>query len=917
MIRNCFTLLILFLSHLLLAQSNPILEGKIVNTHSKPIENAEVYTIDGLSHTFSDQEGNYSIELSEGENIIQISARGYSTIEDTIVVTNESKIVLNKILYSQTTTELSSVNIVVSKSKELEATLIEDQKKSTFIIENIGAKELDRKGVTDVASAVTKMAGISKQEGSNVIFVRGLGDRYNSTTLNGLPIPSNDPEYKNLDLGILSTDILSHVELDKTFNGFYFGDFAGGNINIVTKKQTSKGFISIGLSSKANANAISDSKFKLQEGISKWGFASVKNPRRLDRFAFQNPLNPSYVPALGNGISLSLGQRFHFEGEKKLSFYLTTSFDRGFESIKEGKLRSGINAQDIVQGKDFDQFESFQYNTQTTGFFNALFQPNLQNQLSFNSIFVNSSNQKLEEGFGYMRDNANEGGYLRRGTYVQNQLWINQLLGEHRLNSQSNINWGIAYNQLTSKMPDRFQNMVEWKSSLNQFVLANSSASLNHRYFQELEENELAANLSYNLRFLTVDNEVYKGELLMGYNARIKSRNFEAMQYNLAPKNGQMVVDFYDLDAFYNQANFDNGLFTINTFSGQSLQPQFYEGEQYIHGGFANISYKFSPKFNVNLGLRVEQVRQSVSWNTSLDPKGNKNKLDEIQLLPNLNLKYELNSKQNLRFAASKTYTLPQFKERALFMYEELGETVYGWPTTYASTDYNLDLKWELFPKINELLSLALFGKYIENPINKFTVASSTNDISYANTGDWGYVYGAELELRKNLYKSTSINPLQIQLGSNISYAKTHQELNNEKVYIETLLSNGSRLNANFTNAKDRFQGASDWLVNADITFQKFWSPDANLIVSLVYNYFSDRIYALGTDNRGNIVELGLSTLDFIVKSKINSTLGIQLKAQNLLNPTFQRVQQNSYSDVTVLSYKKGAQISLGINFQF
>jgi hypothetical protein len=53
----------------------------------------------------------------------------------------------------------------------------------------------------------------------------------------------------------------------------------------------------------------------------------------------------------------------------------------------------------------------------------------------------------------------------------------------------------------------------------------------------------------------------------------------------------------------------------------------------------------------------------------------------------------------------------------------------------YASDDYNLDLKWEMFPKSDELISVTAFGKYILNPMNEVTISSSSNDISYINTG--------------------------------------------------------------------------------------------------------------------------------------------------------------------------------------
>lgn len=902
---------------LLKAQSSGVIYGNITDDTGFPVM-ADIFIDGTIYSTYTDENGSYLLEVEEGTYPLVVSSFGYEEVISEISISQGERIEFSIVLKSENTMQLSEAVVIGQTNKETETALLNEQKKSVTITENIGAKELERKGVSDIATAVTKVSGISRQEGSNVVYVRGLGDRYNSTTMNGLPIPSNDPEYKNMDLSILSTDIVGFIGIDKVYSGTFFGDFAGGNVNIVPKKQTGKGFFSFGMTARGNSNALKDENFKLQSGINWMGFDKAKNPLTLSSFAFENSLNPKNSGSLGSGFSFSGGESFRTGETGKIGLFATAGFDSDYTSIEEGFLRSGVSVEGDAKGKDFEQYDAYTYTTSTTGLLNLFYQTNRRNLISFNSLFVNSSSQKLEEGSGYMRDNANEGGMLRRGTFVQNTLWVNQLLGEHKFGERTELNWAVGYNSITSDMPDRFQNIVEWKSELNHYVVAGSSASLNHRYFQVLDENEIAGNMVFNYKFAKNPDLGYKGKLTVGYNGRFKNREFEAMQYNLRPASNQSYADFNNMDGFFNQASFEAGLFEIRTFSGAtSIEPQFYNGEQNIHGGFLNLEYKLSPKFTAVIGLRGEYVSQLVEWNTSLDPAGNENELEEFQFLPSLNLKYELTEKQNLRFAASKTYTLPQFKERALFMYEDLGETVYGWPTTYASTDYNADLKWELFPGAGELISVAAFGKYIENPINKFTVTSSTYDVSYANTGDWGYAVGGELELRKSLFRTHTNNPVQLTAGANISYIHTHQELNNEKVFNETLLSNGKRMNADFTNTEDAFQGASDLLLNGDLTFIKDWERGGNLMATIAYNHFSDRIYALGSEGKGNIVEKGFGTLDFILRTKVSENIGINFNARNLLNPDIDRVQENADRDITVLHYKKGMNFSLGINYQF
>ena len=137
---------------------------------------------------------------------------------------------------------LNEIQITGSVSKESESALLTEQRKATTIDQKIGAEELNRKGVSDVAAALTKTTGISKEEGSGNVFVRGLGDRYNITTLNGLPLPSNNPSKKNIDLGIFSTDIVEFIGIDKTYAVKNYGDFAGANVNIASKNYKGNGF---------------------------------------------------------------------------------------------------------------------------------------------------------------------------------------------------------------------------------------------------------------------------------------------------------------------------------------------------------------------------------------------------------------------------------------------------------------------------------------------------------------------------------------------------------------------------------------------------------------------------------------------------------------------------------------------------
>src|SRR5690606_29067870 len=184
--------------------------------------------------TQTDFDGNYKLELLPGDYTLLYSFIGYDDLEAKIKVKADDKIVVNQSLQSNSIS-IEEIVINVVQSREKVSALLKDRQQSVEIKQNIGAQELNVKGISDVASAVAKTSGVSKQEGSGNVYVRGLGDRYNSTSLNGLPVPSNDPEKKNIDLGIFSTDIVETISIDKVYGSRISGDFAGGNIDISSK----------------------------------------------------------------------------------------------------------------------------------------------------------------------------------------------------------------------------------------------------------------------------------------------------------------------------------------------------------------------------------------------------------------------------------------------------------------------------------------------------------------------------------------------------------------------------------------------------------------------------------------------------------------------------------------------------------
>ncbi|NKI26140.1 TonB-dependent receptor [Arenibacter sp. 6A1] len=941
--KYLLSLCFVIVSFQLHAQDHGSIAGTLTDKeyNNEPLAFANVIIKGSSTGTTTNFDGLYAIDnLAPGKYQLSFSYLGYQTVEVNDVEVVSGKVTtINIPMAASEGMSLDEVVVTTIARRDSENALLLDQKKAVSLKTAIGAQELARKGVGDVATAVTKTTGISKQEGSGGVFVRGLGDRYNNTTLNGLPLPSNNPSRKNIDLEIFSTDIVEFIGIDKTYSTTNYGDFAGANIDIASKNYVGSGFLELGLATGANSEAAAASKFYLNQGPNYSGFYTKKYPAfPLNNYNFTSSWDRTSAPApINASLSLKGGDSFSIGEDSRLNFFAVASFDNGYQ-LKEGINRGGVTVSGLSR-KDLD-FISYEYATNTTLMGNIGFKT-AATSLKFNSLYINTSSQKQQEYYGVIDafDYAPEGGaFLQRASFERTALLVNQLLGDHKLQDHIDLNWGVSYNTVDNNIPNRRQITLtpdDWDSPEGPKSFQQTlNTSDNHRFYQTLTENELAANIATSFKFnKNEEDDTYGGKLTLGYSGRLKTTDFEATQFNFRitkrDANGRLidqpiVENMYDMDAYFNQDNLSKGLFSIETFRGNAnnpiaLAPQTYDGNQDIHAGFVSGEYQFSSKFTMIAGLRGEQINQTISWSTSLDPSGDTSTFDAFEILPMLSLKYELNEKQNLKFAASKTYTLPQFKERALFQFEEVTTTYRGNPSLYASTDYNLDLKWELFPKSDELISLGVFAKYIQNPINDININSATNDLSYVNTGDHAIAGGAEFELRKNIFEKEKdagdyFLKDNLSIGFNASYMYSNQKLDADKVIRETTEA-GFPLSVDFSVEEDKLTGASDLLFNADVSYFSEYAQNKNVQATLAYNYFSDRIFALGTEGKGNLVEKGMGSLDLIVKTKLNQNLSLGLSAKNLLNPAMERIQETQ--EITVLSYKKGSSVKLSLSYNF
>ncbi len=899
----------LSLCNLVFSQGKGVVSGIVTDKEmgGEPLPFANVFVKGTSIGGTTDFDGKYSLNVPAGNQTIVFSFVGYETIEKAVVVKEGQTITVNQLLGANQGVQLEEVKISASVSREKESALILEQKKAVSIKTSIGAQELSKKGVSNAAAAVTKTAGVSK--GAKNVVVRGLGDRYNSTTLNGLPLPSEDPEYKNISLSFFDTSIIQSVGINKVFSSDINGDVGGANIDIVSKDLRKKRVANLGVSLSGNSQTLAKKDFQTIDGTNRLGIQKLNHEvTDLNTYSFSNSFKPKTQNfQLNNSFSFNYGKKYSVGEEGTLSYFVVGGFS-GAYNFTEGNVRQTTNDGVAEPFRDME-FSQYTYNTSQLLMGNLKYKSGKGLDLAFNHLFIHNNKQSVGDYYG--KDDPQEEGdlvFLRRQQTNNNELYVNQLLAKYKFNDRLTVEGKGALNFVRGNEPDRRSN--EYLIRNGETRPNTSSAGTNERYFSKLQENDYAAKgkLSYKLNANEDDKSVFD----FGADYRYTERLFAATIFNHDFTGNGPIIDINNPDATFNQASIDNNIFSLQTGRGRrnedagTFVPFTYRGKRLVSGAFSNVVYQLGEKLILSGGVKFERAVQRVTYDTNIGSSREDGaaEIDKSYILPSFNVKYSFNEDNIFRLAASQTYTYPQFKETAPFKYQDINFASQGNPNLKPSDNYNLDIKYEHYMSSGELVSLTGFYKMIKNPISRSEISSAGNVLTYLNVGKDAYVYGVELEARKKLVDNEE-KDYQLKAGLNASYLYSRVNLNSNSI-------------AQFQQSSSELEGATPFLLNADLAFTKKYE-NSEFTSSIVLNYFSDRVYSIGTRGFENIIEKGIPTLDLVSSLKLAKKYNFKLKLVNLLNPEFQTSRDGSVnkSSVVLRNYKKGVNISLGFSYDF
>ena len=873
------------------------IKGTVTDKQTRePLTGATIQIAGTTQGTVADVDGNYSLDVNNGIYTLAIKYVGYKDIIINNVKAGKSDLILNFELESDAQA-LGEVSVVARKNLEGERALQMERRKATLAIENLGSKEMSLKGISNVEEGVKKITGISVTDAGQLI-VRGLGDRYSTTTLNGLPIASPNPDNKLIPLDLFPSSTVQNITVSKVYNAEAFADYSGAHIDINTKENITEDFFNIGFNTGGKFNTLGKDSYRMNRN------GSLFRTSAVDQAALNMPLSefdnyvktrnifdtsfavkkksslPDFSGNLGFGKNIGIGNQ-------TLSILASASAGNSFQNMDNAFYKT-LEATGSVQ--DNFAYDSYAQELKLAALGHIGYTLRRHDRIGYTFFYARNATDTYQRREGIDAEDHELTG-SNNITHIYS-LQNHQLDGVHSFGGreQWELTWGGSYSKTGSEEPDRRQVMYI-KNDNGALSLFKLNRQETMRYFGSLDEEEWNGNLA--MRWKWNENNFLK----LGVNYKNKSRDYKAtlFYYNLN-KIDPVITDIYDTDGFLNQENIADG----NVVVQRVMQPKdSYRAGNEIYSGYLLTDFYPVPSLLVNLGVRYEISRQWVDYATDGgDWYAERRNLDKNDLFPTLNLKYTVNDANSIHFSASRTVTRPSFIEMAPFLYQESygSAQIRGNNELQNGYNYNFDLRYEHFGKNGDMISLTAYFKYLDSPIERIQALQGGATLHSFQNADNGMAGGMEVELRKQLMKD-------LRLGANISYMYTNVKLPEGGAY---------------TNKERPLQGASPILANADLTYSPRFGEERQLNLALLYNLQGSRIHAVGVSKLGDIKQQTLHTLNFSAGYDINNHFSLKLLVNDLLNRAviFKQEVPSTGEEVEVERYKKGANFEIGFSYK-
>lgn len=914
------------------------IKGVVIDQKSKETLIGAVVTVDGTNvKAITNIDGNFLIDGMKKDKTytLYINYVGYKTQKIDGVQAKDADQV---IALQPDEQQLKEVTVTAVERRNTDAAMIQVVKNSPVIVSNVSAQEISRTQDTNAGEVIRRVPGVSLID-DKFVMVRGLSQRYNNVWVNGGAVPSSEADSRAFSFDIIPSSQIDNLTIVKSPTAEYPADYSGGFIIVNTKEIPAENSFNIAVGGNWNtSSAFQNFSYSKGSGTDFLGFDNGLRSLNGGIHAALNPqLNANGKPVgdyatslLGNGLNndwlvknrkplgdlklaASLNQRWMLGGRTlgMLAALNYTNEYRTYENMENNLYGIYDAANDKPNYLRHSVDDQYNNNVRLGAMLNFTF---LSKDGNHKYQLKNIFNQLATSRYTW-RDGVSAQSNLERSAeyyYRSRTTYNGQLTGKHTFTSDA-LDWSIGYAYANRHLPDRRRYLID--DALESGVYALSTGNDISREWTQLDEHilSLGVNDKHHFKFGNFEPDLQVGAYGEYRTREYQTRNFI---YNWNVSDNNMPSDFRHSDIptlLSSEANM--GYDKLYLLEEKQMRNN-YRGHNTLGAGYLALSLPFG-KLGIHAGVRFEHNDMELISNSRDYEKSESSrhyKTDDV--FPSLNTTYKINDQHQVRLSYGRSINRPEFREVSSSVYYDfdLASNVQG--NTELKNCYvdNLDLRYEWYPSRGELISLAVFYKHFDSPIEwTYTVAGGTDLIySYKNAKSANN-YGVELDIRKNLgfigLKDFSWSFNGALIKSKVQFEKGAKE-------------------------EDRpMQGQSPYLINTGIFYK---NAPLKMDIALLYNRIGKRIIGVGRsegstgdDSNSRVphsYEMPRNTIDFSLAKKFGEHLELKLNVRDLLA---EKIYYKQFADVTYSDgskkeveeiarcYKPGRNIGLQAIYKF
>lgn len=901
-----------------------------------PIIEAGVEAVGAGLKTRTDLDGKYQIKAAPGTYELRIFAPLYlGTRLSGVIVAAGKETSANASLKPEGDAAVEVVEVVAEARKAAEATQLLQRKAAPVVSDNIGAEEVKKAPDSSAAEIVQRLPSITVSE-DDFVFVRGLNERYTLGVLSKSRLPSTDPDKRVVPLNVFPADFIESINILKTYQPSMPGDAAGGLIDINLKDPPDRLTYGIGMSVSANTQVTGKSFDSYKGGrYDYFGFGEdYRTPDDLpDQFGPDNeegqpaPLGPAQQRAAASmfrniwdldsdgappdwDLNFNVGNAWG-----PLSVALFGKYKNEHKRRSNEVIADTVNQQG---GKNEFLYRRSEFDTELSGVLVGAWNISPEHKVNLRSFVYHYASDEVLNGVG-TTEAITTPQYPTFLEYEQGQLGVGQLTGAHHFD-WLDVDWRGALAQTSRALPDkRFYNYNTSPDDPSEPpVLATTQPSL-QREFDDLEEFSTDSAIDFTVPFATrlPGTDVWSGlpaklQAGLAYSFRKRDYALRRFNYQLASGSEQPL----DLTLSPEQLLVPNNIGTNFKFNEQTAASDSFHATQEIAALYGQFDLPLiRDRLRLIAGARLEYsyILSKGGYLTPVNrPPTFEIPINDLDVLPAINLVFSPRSDMNLRWGWSQTVSRPEFRElQPTEQFRPFGDrpVTGNEELTSASVD-SYDLRWEWFFGDRELVSLGGFYKTLDNPIEKSTLKRSTYNADTFINADTANLGGFEVEGRKNFSmlvpltaRSRFTEPIapylsNFRLIANVSYIHSTADVQERG-----------------EEPRSRpLQGQPDFVINAALEYEQI----DFLTTRLSYYTVGERLDSIGipSERIPDTFEQRRDQLDFVLIKPFTlfeTPMTAKLSVENILNDQFLKLQD----DFVVRRYTTGVKFTAGLSYSF